>query len=97
MLYSCQEVARLISESYDRKLSLRETLGLRFHLLMCKLCTRYQKQIRLLHSIFRMDYDPSLLCCPEDLDRARLPKQTRNRIKELMLNMARQEDPPEDK
>ena len=48
---SCKEVTRLFSESLDRKLSFREGIAVRFHFLICKWCTRYAKQLRLIRDI----------------------------------------------
>jgi hypothetical protein len=45
---SCREATRLQSLGLDRSLTLRERLGLRIHLLLCKWCRRYGKQIRFL-------------------------------------------------
>ena len=50
-MLNCKEVTQLASESLDRKLSLKEHIGLRFHLLMCKLCTRYIRQLKFMHQI----------------------------------------------
>jgi hypothetical protein len=47
---SCKEAARLQSAALDRKLPLRQRLGLRFHLMLCKWCRRYGKQIAFLRS-----------------------------------------------
>ena len=84
MIYSCREVSRLVSESLDRKLTLKERIGLRIHLFICEFCRRYEKQIAFLHRVLHMEYDPALLCCPDDADKARLPDETRERIKSLM-------------
>jgi len=48
-MLNCREVARLASEALDRKLTLKERIGLRFHLMMCKLCTRYVRQLKFVH------------------------------------------------
>ena len=45
---SCRQVSRLQSEAIDRKLSFPQRLGLRLHLLLCKWCRRYGKQVRFL-------------------------------------------------
>ena len=44
----CREASRLQSEALDHPLSLPQRLGLRLHLLFCKWCRRYGKQIRFL-------------------------------------------------
>ncbi len=36
-MLNCREVTQLASESLDRKLTWKEHIGLRFHLMMCKL------------------------------------------------------------
>ena len=43
---SCKAAVRLQSENLDHKLSIRQRLGLRIHLLLCKWCRRYGQQIR---------------------------------------------------
>ena len=45
---SCKGATRLQSEALDRKLTLRQRFGLRAHLLICKWCRRYGKQITFL-------------------------------------------------
>jgi hypothetical protein len=47
---SCKEAVRLQSIALDRALTPAERFGLRFHLLFCKWCRAYGKQIRFLHS-----------------------------------------------
>lgn len=44
-MITCEEATRLISESLDRKLPLGRPIGLRIHLLMCKLCPRFLRQM----------------------------------------------------
>jgi len=48
-MLNCKEITQLASESLDRKLTLKEHIGLRFHLMMCKLCTRYVRQLKFMH------------------------------------------------
>ncbi|MBU6401983.1 MAG: zf-HC2 domain-containing protein [Verrucomicrobia bacterium] len=45
---SCKEISQLVSASMDTKLPLRKRLSIRLHVLMCGLCRRYEKQLRLL-------------------------------------------------
>ncbi len=52
-MLSCKEATRLISESQERKLSLLETVPLRFHLMMCTGCHNFSKQIRFLREAMR--------------------------------------------
>ena len=44
-MLSCKDVTRLISESMDRSLPLGKRIGVRVHLLICKFCARYERQL----------------------------------------------------
>src|SRR5689334_318370 len=48
---SCREATRLQSDAMDQPLPLRKRIGLRIHLLLCRWCRRYGKQIGFLRSI----------------------------------------------
>ena len=52
-MLSCKEVSHLISESLDRELSFRQRLQVRFHLLMCRLCSCFRKQTLFLRDAAR--------------------------------------------
>ncbi len=52
-MLSCKQVSELVSESHDRHLSRGERLRVRLHLMLCKLCRRYQRQIRFIEHIGR--------------------------------------------
>ena len=52
LITSCKQAARLVSMSFERKLTLRETISMRIHLMMCRTCTFYGRQIKALRSIF---------------------------------------------
>jgi hypothetical protein len=41
----CKDVTRLLSESMDHSLPLGKRVGVRFHLLICKFCARYERQL----------------------------------------------------
>ncbi len=45
-MLSCKEVGELVSQGIDRKLSLREKIGLKMHLFICKTCSCYDKQLQ---------------------------------------------------
>ena len=48
---NCKEVARFVSEQKDRTLPLHRRLGVRFHLVFCGMCRRYQKHLELISRI----------------------------------------------
>ncbi|WP_137718820.1 zf-HC2 domain-containing protein [Methylobacillus flagellatus] len=50
-MLSCKQASQLISQSLDRRLSLRERLALRLHLLICDVCERFRQQLLLLRDM----------------------------------------------
>ena len=52
-MLSCKETARLLSESLEHPLPFRRRLGLKMHLLMCRFCRRYARQVRAIESVAR--------------------------------------------
>ena len=82
LVTSCKQAARLASLSFERKLTLRETLAMRLHLMMCKTCTYYSRQIRALRSIFirHEDVIDNTPCSCED----QLPLEAKKRIQDLI-------------
>lgn len=53
MMLTCRDVTRLISESMDRTLPLGKRIGIRLHLLLCRFCTRYERQLLLIRDTVR--------------------------------------------
>jgi hypothetical protein len=43
---SCKDISKLISMGMDRELSWSERVRLRLHLLMCRNCTEFDRQIK---------------------------------------------------
>jgi len=79
LLPSCRDASRLQSEALDRELSCSKRFGLSLHLLVCKWCRRYGKQIRFLRESAHEH--------PEKLSDAvpqRLSNEARERIKRRM-------------
>ncbi|MFQ5737945.1 MAG: zf-HC2 domain-containing protein [Acidobacteriota bacterium] len=52
-MWNCRNAVRLLNASLDHQLSRRERSRLSFHLLLCHLCRRYKRQIRLLELALR--------------------------------------------
>jgi hypothetical protein len=52
-MLSCQEVSRFVSESLDRELPLGQRLRVRIHLLMCRFCSRFRRQVLFLRDAAR--------------------------------------------
>jgi len=68
---SCSETARLLSESRDRRLSLRERLSLRVHTMMCRMCHIYQRQLSAVSGICDAASKKAEDCCPGTLSEER--------------------------
>jgi hypothetical protein len=78
-MMSCKETARLLSESRDRKLSPRERIGLRMHVLMCRMCKVYARQLATLSRICHAAAERAPECCPGELGESR-----KQRIKDAL-------------
>jgi hypothetical protein len=77
-------MVRLMSESLERRLSIRERLGLRLHLFVCAWCARYLNQIKSLRFILRGQSSE----LPAEL-RHSLPNGARERIARAIQNRDR--------
>jgi hypothetical protein len=79
-MFNCKEVTYLVSESLDRKLPFLQRMGIRMHLLMCRFCSRFRRQLLLIarvsqvHSTHTAQFEPSFTLSPE----------ARSRIKRAM-------------
>lgn len=69
-MFNCKDISQLVSDSMDRRLSWRQRLGIRFHLLMCRYCSRYQKQMFLLRRLLRQQVKPHQVSSLPALDEA---------------------------
>ena len=50
---SCKDITALVSASLERRLSARERLQVRFHLLFCTGCTRFEQQLQFMRRAFK--------------------------------------------
>jgi len=55
-MLTCKEATRLVSEGLDRKLPFWQRLGLRFHVAMCRGCSRFARQITALNRVIADHY-----------------------------------------
>jgi len=81
IMLSCKEATKLISESLDRPLSLRQRISVAMHVLMCRFCARYRRQLQLMRLALNglaKDKGRSLEATPDDS----LSPEARERIKE---------------
>ena len=47
-MLTCRQATQLLSEQQDRQLLLKEQSGLQLHLMMCRSCRRFDKQMKTL-------------------------------------------------
>ena len=82
MMISCREAARLSSEAIDRPLLFWERASLRFHLLVCETCMRYDANIRFMCDLLsRVDpLERALALAPS----ASLSPEARERMKQAL-------------
>jgi hypothetical protein len=75
----CRDMTALISQSQDRRLSRSERWALRLHVLYCRACRRFGRQIRLLRDTLQRlaEADNSL-----ETGTAGLSPEARNRIRD---------------
>jgi len=79
-MFNCREVTRLMSDGLDRKVPFHRRMGIRFHLLMCRFCARYLKQLKTIRELMHLER--------ADLEDSHLPRslppKTRDRIQHLI-------------
>lgn len=52
-MLTCRDATALVSESMDHRLPTRRRWSLRFHLLMCRYCSRFARQLRFVQTAAR--------------------------------------------
>ena len=73
-LPACQQTVEMISQSMERKLTLRESINLKLHLWICAWCQWYLEHLHLIRDVSRAQ-DPDLISGPP------LSPEARERIK----------------
>ena len=79
-MFRCEEVSRKISEAMDRCLPWHQRMGIRFHLAMCKYCSRFEEHLYLIRDFCRFE--------PGDAgasgDSAGLSEDAKDRLKQTL-------------
>lgn len=79
-MFSCKDVSQKVSVAMDAPLPVRHRLAIRMHLLMCRHCSRFRRQLMMLRRLSRYPVsDPSAADPP-----ATLSSETRERIKKAL-------------
>lgn len=81
-IFDCSDISRLVSDSMDRKLSFYQRLGIRIHLMMCRYCARYRKQLFFLRKAIRFHSETAV----DEKPSTNLSDESRNRIKRAIQN-----------
>lgn len=89
-MLSCKEVTQKVSQAQDRKLTLRERIGVRLHLLICYACRRFVRQLAILTAASR-----HLLSDDISPDNATLTDSARQRIQEQLQSSVEKHSGPE--
>jgi hypothetical protein len=82
-MLNCKDVSQRVSESMDRKLAVSQRVGIRIHLMMCRFCSRYKRQIFLLRKTLQLYATHPQIVQPL----ATLPQASRDRMKELLIDI----------
>jgi len=91
-MLSCRQISILVSESLDRELPLRKRVAVWLHLMMCRFCARYRKQL-----LFLRDAADAYARQGEDLfsaDSDSLSPEAHERIKRALRRQAQNQDEP---
>lgn len=81
-LPTCQELTPVLSQSLERRLTLREQLTLRLHFLICVYCVRYLKQLRFMREALR-EREARALECDSDASPSLTP-EARERLRRAL-------------
>jgi len=78
----------MVSESLDHKLPFHQRLGIRIHLLMCKFCSRYRKQLFFLRETLHLYAEHNKSSEPS----IKLSSEARERIKRSISNFMKKQE-----
>jgi len=79
-MFNCKEVSEKVSLSMDAALPIHHRMMITMHLLMCKYCNRFRKQLMILRKAVRLEKLPE----DEPGQPGSLSKATRERIKKAV-------------
>ncbi len=79
-MFCCKDVSKKISDSMDRNLPFHHRMFIRIHLMMCKYCARFKKQLLMLRKLSRLETSSGEDSTPPIV----LSMEARKRIKKSM-------------
>ncbi len=92
-MLSCKEATRLVSEKLDRELPLWRRVSLRLHVLMCRACSRYARQVTMLDRTVAEHYRGE----PDAVDAERLSSDSLERMKASLRSAKPDAESPDPK
>jgi hypothetical protein len=79
-MFSCKDVSKKVSASMDRTLPFYQRMFIRIHLMMCKYCSRFRRQLMILRKMSRIE-----IIFPKDVDQSMvLSMEARERLKKSL-------------
>lgn len=54
-MFHCNEVSQKVSQAMDTKLPVRHRMAIRVHLMMCRYCARFHRQLLLLRKMCQLE------------------------------------------
>jgi hypothetical protein len=79
-MFNCKAVTQIVSESMDRVLPIHHRVLIRMHLMMCKYCARFNRQLLIIREVCRSEE-----IMPGESDDTRvLPQDACERIKQSL-------------
>ncbi len=82
-MFRCKDVSQKVSQSMDMTLPLYQRAAIQFHLMMCRYCARFSRQLKMLRRLSRhSDSDP-----PPDEPSEKLSNEAKQRIKDALQQL----------
>ena len=82
-MFSCKDVSQKVSQSLDSRLPFHDHMAIRIHLLMCRYCARFRRQLIMLRKMSRHQ-DRYI---PDSMIPDKLSQETKERIKATLRSL----------
>ena len=74
-MLSCKQASQLLSQSLDRPLNWRERFSLKLHLMLCDVCIRFAKQLKMMQNAIKQ-----MMIVAESDEQVSLPQSVHEKI-----------------
>lgn len=65
LIKNCKETSVLVTQSLDRSLTFRDRIAMKLHLMICRNCARFMKQMQLIRSWLRIEDEANPPAMPD--------------------------------